>query len=133
MKKGQIYEGTAGEIRFPNRTVVTTAEGEECIVPNALPGQKVEFRVTKAHNGRFEGILLQVLEKSEAETAKTETMAQTDRARAGGRKNFMRATLAEARGGVMPKIEGMQGGAEEKIRMKQATKSRKSQAGGLRA
>ena len=70
MKKGQIYEGTAGEIRFPNRTVVTTPEGEECIVPNALPGQKVEFRVIKAHNGRYEGILLQVLEKSEAETAK---------------------------------------------------------------
>ena len=70
MKKGQIYEGRAGEIRFPNRTIVTTAEGEECIVPNALPGQRVEFRVTKSHNGRYEGILLQVLEKSEAETAK---------------------------------------------------------------
>ena len=70
MKKGQIYEGTAGEIRFPNRTVVTTAEGEECIVPNALPGQKVEFRVTKSHNGRYEGMLLQVLQRSEAETAK---------------------------------------------------------------
>ena len=47
MKKGQIYQGVAGEIRFPNRAVVETAEGEQCLVDNVLPGQKVEF-LTKA-------------------------------------------------------------------------------------
>ncbi len=70
MKKGQIYQGVAGEIKFPNRTVVTTEEGEKCTVANALTGQKVEFRVEKAKNGRYEGRLLKVLEKSELETAK---------------------------------------------------------------
>ena len=70
MKKGQIYQGVAGEIRFPNRAVVETAEGETCLVDNALPGQKVEFRVEKAKNGRFQGRLLNVIEKSEIETAK---------------------------------------------------------------
>ncbi len=70
MKKGQIYQGVAGEIRFPNRTQVVTEDGEVCIVENALPGQKIEFRVEKAKNGRFEGRLLRVIEKSEEETAK---------------------------------------------------------------
>ena len=60
MKKGQIYQGVAGEIRFPNRAVVETAEGESCFVDNALPGQKVEFRVEKAKNGRFYGRLLRL-------------------------------------------------------------------------
>ena len=70
MKKGQIYQGVAGEIRFPNRAVVETAEGEQCLVDNVLPGQKVEFRVEKAKNGRFKGRLIRVIEKSEIETAK---------------------------------------------------------------
>ena len=70
MKKGQIYQGAAGEIKFPNRTIVVTEDGESCLVPNALPGQKVEFRVEKTRNGRNEGRLLKVLEPSEIETAK---------------------------------------------------------------
>ena len=48
MKKGQIYQGVAGDIKFPNRTVVTTEDGEFCTVANALPGQTVEFRVEKS-------------------------------------------------------------------------------------
>ena len=70
MKKGQIYQGVAGEIRFPNRTVVTTEDGEVCMVPNAITGQKIEFRVTKARNKNYEGQLLKVLERSEMETAR---------------------------------------------------------------
>ncbi|MBR4768883.1 MAG: 23S rRNA (uracil(1939)-C(5))-methyltransferase RlmD [Lachnospiraceae bacterium] len=70
MKKGQIYQGVAGEIKFPNRTVVTTEDGEVCTVANALPGQTVEFRVEKAKNGRFEGRLLNVIKLSPDETAK---------------------------------------------------------------
>lgn len=69
MKKGQIYQGVAGEIKFPNRTVVETEDGEKCTVANALPGQKVEFRVEKAKNGHYEGRLLNVIEHSEIETA----------------------------------------------------------------
>ena len=69
MKKGQIYQGVAGEIKFPNRTIVETEEGETCVVANALPGQKVEFRVEKARNGHYEGRLLSVIEKSPEETA----------------------------------------------------------------
>ena len=37
---------------------------------NALPGQKIEFRVEKAKNGHYEGRLLCVLERSPEETAK---------------------------------------------------------------
>ena len=70
MKKGQIYQGVAGEIKFPNRTVVTTEEGEVCTVANALPGQTVSFRVEKARNGRYEGRLLCVIEPSPDETVK---------------------------------------------------------------
>ena len=70
MKKGQIYQGVAGEIRFPNRTVVTTDDGEECIVQNALPGQRVEFRVERVRNKRCEGRLINVIENSEIETVK---------------------------------------------------------------
>ena len=70
MKKGQIYRGVAREIKFPNRAVVITDEGETCTVANALPGQIVEFRCEKAKNGRFEGRLLEVLKKSEPETVK---------------------------------------------------------------
>ncbi len=70
MKKGQVYQGVAGEIKFPNRTIVTTEEGEECIVPNVITGQKIEFRVTKVRNQKAEGMCLQVLQKSEYETAK---------------------------------------------------------------
>ena len=70
MKKGQIYRGVAREIKFPNRAVVITDEGETCTVANALPGQIVEFRCEKAKNGRFEGRLLEVLKKSEHETVK---------------------------------------------------------------
>lgn len=70
MKKGQIYQGVCGEIKFPNRAVVKTEEGEACVVANALPGQKVTFKVEKARNGHYEGRLLSVLEKSPEETAK---------------------------------------------------------------
>ncbi len=70
MKKGQVYQGVAGEIRFPNRAIVTTEEGEKCVVANALPGQKIEFKVEKARNGNYEGRLLSIIEKSEIETAR---------------------------------------------------------------
>lgn len=44
MKKGEIYEGTVERIEFPNKGVVMI-DGEKAIVKNALPGQKIRFRI----------------------------------------------------------------------------------------
>lgn len=67
MKKGEILEGTVERIEFPNKGIVVCEEGS-CVVKNALPGQRVSFRVSKARKGKAEGRLLKVLEKSPLET-----------------------------------------------------------------
>ena len=67
MKKGQIYEGIVEKVNFPNKGIVRVGE-ETCIVKNSLPGQKVSFMVNKLRNGRAEGRLLEVVEKSPLET-----------------------------------------------------------------
>lgn len=67
MKKGQIIEGVAERVDFPNKGIVVCGEGV-CTVKNALPGQKVRAAVNKARNGRYEGRLLEVLEPSPLET-----------------------------------------------------------------
>ncbi len=67
MKKGEILEGTVERIEFPNKGIVVCEEGS-CVVKNALPGQRVSFRVSKARKGKAEGRLLEVLEKSPLET-----------------------------------------------------------------
>lgn len=67
MKKGEVYEGMVAEIRFPNKGMVVCENGERCIVKNALPGQKVSFRVNKLRKGKAEGRLLEVLLPSVAE------------------------------------------------------------------
>jgi tRNA/tmRNA/rRNA uracil-C5-methylase (TrmA/RlmC/RlmD family) len=67
MKKGQIYEGTVSRVDFPNKGRLEV-EGEKAVVKNALPGQKISFAVTKNRNGKAEGSLLKVLEKSPLET-----------------------------------------------------------------
>ena len=63
MKKGQIYEGVVEHVSFPNKCIVAV-EGEEkkVVVKNALEGQKVRFRLSKARKGKCEGNLLEVLE-----------------------------------------------------------------------
>ena len=68
MKKGQIYEGMVEHVSFPNKCVVAV-EGEEkkVVVKNALEGQKVRFRLSKARKGKCEGNLLEVLEASPIE------------------------------------------------------------------
>lgn len=68
MKKGQIYEGTVEHVSFPNKCVVAV-EGEEkkVVVKNALEGQKVRFRLSKARKGKCEGTLLEVLTPSPIE------------------------------------------------------------------
>ena len=69
MKKGEIYEGTVERIEFPNKGVVVI-DGEKAIVKNALPGQKIRFRINKKRGGRCEGMLLEVVEHSKLETSK---------------------------------------------------------------
>ena len=66
MKKGQIYEGVIEKVKFPNKGDVTV-EGQQAIVKNGIPGQKVSFSVNKVRKGKAEGRLLEVLEKSPLE------------------------------------------------------------------
>ena len=63
MKKGETYTGTVARMAFPNRGIVTVG-GETAVVKNALPGQEVEFVVSKKRNGRCEARLLRVLTPS---------------------------------------------------------------------
>lgn len=67
MKKGQVYEATIERVDFPNRGIAKAGE-ETIVVKNSLPGQKVKLCVNKVRNGKAEGRLLEVLEKSPLET-----------------------------------------------------------------
>ena len=71
MKKGQVYEGLVIRLDYPNKGIVqVTEDGIEkyAIVKNALPGQRISFRVNKKHGDKVEGYLLQVIEKASCET-----------------------------------------------------------------
>ena len=67
MKKGQVYEATVERVDFPCKGIARTQEGT-VIVKNSLPGQRISFSVSKVRNGRAEGRLLEVMEKSPLET-----------------------------------------------------------------
>ena len=69
MKKGQVYEGIVERVDFPNKGIVRTGE-ETVVVKNSLPGQNVKFCINKVRNGKAEGRLLEVLEKSPLETGR---------------------------------------------------------------
>jgi len=66
MKKGQVYEGLVTRVDFPNKGIIDY-EGMKITVKNCLPGQKVPFAVNKIKNGKAEGSLLEVIEKSPLE------------------------------------------------------------------
>ncbi|WP_330585055.1 23S rRNA (uracil(1939)-C(5))-methyltransferase RlmD [Parablautia muri] len=66
MKKGQVLKGIVEKVDFPNKGVVLTEEGK-CIVKSVLPGQKISLAVQKVRNGRGEGRLLNIDEKSPLE------------------------------------------------------------------
>lgn len=68
MKKGFRGEGRVERVDFPNKGIVVTEDGEQVIVKNSIPGQKVSFGVNKVKHGKAEGRLLEVLEKSPLET-----------------------------------------------------------------
>lgn len=69
LKKGDIFEGEISRVDFPNKGHVTV-DGEDVIVKNGIPGQKVRFRINKKKHGRAEGRLQEVLEASPLETRK---------------------------------------------------------------
>ena len=68
MKKGQIFEAVIEGIDFPDRGFCHV-EDRKVSVKQALPGQKVRFSIKKARNGKAEGRLLEVLERSPLECA----------------------------------------------------------------
>ena len=68
MKKGQVYEATVERVDFPCKGIARTQEGP-VTVKNCLPGQKISLSVSKVRNGKAEGRLLGVMEKSPLETA----------------------------------------------------------------
>ncbi|SKC08604.1 23S rRNA (uracil-5-)-methyltransferase RumA [Lachnospiraceae bacterium] len=66
MKKNEIYEGIVTELKFPNKGIVRTEEGN-VTVKGVLPGQKVSFKLTKKKHERMEGRLQEVLVPAENE------------------------------------------------------------------
>ena len=69
MKKGDIIEGTIESYSFPNRGSFQY-EDRKVIVKRALPGAKVQIRVTKKKSGYLEGMVLDTLKSSPLETKK---------------------------------------------------------------
>ncbi len=67
MKKGQIYEGIVARVDFPNKGIVEL-DGERVVVKNTMPGQKINFAVSKIRSGKSEGNLKEVVCKSPLET-----------------------------------------------------------------
>lgn len=66
MKKGEIYEGKVTEVNFPNKGKVECENGT-VTVKNVIPGQNIRFMINKKRSGKYEGRLLEVLEKSPLE------------------------------------------------------------------
>lgn len=66
MKKGEIYEGVITQFDFPNKGILKM-EDRKVVVKGALPGQKVQFMVTKKKSGMADGRLLEVLEPAPIE------------------------------------------------------------------
>lgn len=63
MKKGEVFEGIVERVDFPNKGIVMI-EDTKVTIKNALLGQKVRFSISKKRQGRAEGRLKEVVEKS---------------------------------------------------------------------
>ncbi len=68
MRRGESYEGKVRDLTFPNKGIATV-DGVDVIVKNTLPGQEISFILNKNKPGLKEGRLLEVLKRSELETA----------------------------------------------------------------
>ncbi len=77
MKKGQIIEGFVEKVDFPNKGVVRIEDideqGEKSVVraqvKGVLPGQTIRLSVKKTRKSKCQGMLREVIQKSEKETA----------------------------------------------------------------
>ena len=67
LKKGMEYEGNVIRTDFPNKGVVYVGDSK-VTVKQAIAGQKIRFTIGKLRNGRAEGNLKEVLERSELES-----------------------------------------------------------------
>ena len=67
LKKGLDYTGKVIRSVYPNKAIVE-CEGEKIAVKGAMKGQTVKFRLSKVRNGRCEGKLVEVTERSTIET-----------------------------------------------------------------
>ena len=67
LKKGLDYTGKVIRSEYPNKGVVE-CEGEKIAVKGVMEGQTVRFRLSKVRNGRCEGKLVEVIERSPLET-----------------------------------------------------------------
>ena len=71
LKKGVEYEGIVTGYEFPNKGTVYI-DGEKVRVKEALEGQKIRFTIGKLRNGRAEGNLKEVTERSPFESREAE-------------------------------------------------------------
>jgi len=69
LKKGSIMEGTVISRSFPNKGIVLCESGEQAVVKDVLPGQRISFCVTKNRHGKAEGRCLEVIKPSDIEVA----------------------------------------------------------------
>lgn len=67
MKKGVEYTGEVTKLTFPNKGEVDCAEHGTAVVKGVLPGQKIQFVVSKKRAGKASGRLTKVLRTSELE------------------------------------------------------------------
>lgn len=66
MKKNEIYEGVVSRVDFPNKGIVMV-EDTPCVIKNVIPGQTIEFAISKKRSGHAEGRLLRILNPSPCE------------------------------------------------------------------
>lgn len=67
MKKGDIVECEAHKINFPNKCICKTDEGEDVIVKNAIPGQRLSVMISKKRSGKAEGRIVEVIKPADGE------------------------------------------------------------------
>ena len=67
MKKGTEITGYVERIDYPNKGIIQTTEGP-IKVACALPGQKIRCTVKKFRSGSGEGILREIIQRSDIET-----------------------------------------------------------------
>ena len=66
MKKGEVYTAVIERVDFPNKGIAHV-EDTTCVIKNTIPGQEVEFMVSKKRGDRIEGRVLNILKKGNDE------------------------------------------------------------------